>query len=146
MNEIEIAAGLSPTPGYRYATRVGDQLFVAGQVPHDGRGNIVGPGEPAEQARQCLDNLRLVLETHSFAVFDIRHLTVYVVGTIDDLSAAWDVVTGWFADDVPPASLLGVARLGYHHQLVEVDATVVSDRTETQAPSLRRSVLRSGSR
>ena len=134
MNEIEIAAGLSPTPGYRYATRVGDQLFVAGQVPHDTHGNIAGPGEPAQQARRCLDNLQLVLESHSFAVSDIRQLKVYVVGNTDDLSTVWDAVAGWFDNDVPPATLLGVARLGYHDQLVEVDATVVSDRTETEAP------------
>lgn len=132
MNEIEIAAGLGPTPGYRYATRVGDQLFVAGQVPHDSRGSIVGPGRPDRQARQCLDNLRLVLETHSFAVSDIRQVTVYVVGDASDLSSAWDAVAEWFAHDVPPATLLGVARLGYDSQLVEVDATVISDRTENR--------------
>lgn len=35
MNEHEIAAGLPPTPHYRYADHVGDRLFIAGQVPHD---------------------------------------------------------------------------------------------------------------
>jgi hypothetical protein len=29
-NAAETAAGLAPTPGYRYASVVGDQLFVAG--------------------------------------------------------------------------------------------------------------------
>jgi enamine deaminase RidA (YjgF/YER057c/UK114 family) len=131
MNEVEIAAGLSPTPGYRYATRVGDQLFVAGQVPHDRHGIIVGTGDPARQAEHCLNNLRLVLEANSFTVHDIRQLQVYVVGDTSNLSGAWDAIVGWFANDVPPATLLGVARLGYPHQLVEVDATVISDRTPT---------------
>ena len=134
MNEIEIAAGLSPTPGYRYATRVGDQLFVGGQVPHEANGTIVGPGDSAQQARQCLDNLRLILETHSFDVSDVRQLTVYVVGDATHLSTAWDGVTEWFSHDVPPATLLGVARLGYHDQLVEIHAIVVSGRTGAQSP------------
>lgn len=33
INEVELAAGLAPTPGYRYASVVADELFVAGQVP-----------------------------------------------------------------------------------------------------------------
>jgi len=32
MNELEIAAALCPTPGYRDAERADDQLLVAGQV------------------------------------------------------------------------------------------------------------------
>ncbi len=57
MNEVELQAGLPVTPQYRYAQRVGKQLFVAGQVP--------------------------------------------------------------------PATLLGIANLGYVGQLVEIDATVI---------------------
>jgi enamine deaminase RidA (YjgF/YER057c/UK114 family) len=125
MNEPEIAAGLSPTPGYRYADRVGDRLFVAGQVPHDGHRNLVGRHEPDRQALQCLDNLQTLIATHSFERSDIRQLQIYVVGTSDDLSAAWSAVASWFDHDVPPATLLGVARLGYLDQLVEIDATVM---------------------
>lgn len=126
MNELEIAAGLCPTPGYRYAERVNNQLLVAGQVPYDRHGNLVGEDEPAAQARQCLDNLRLLLEAHAFIVADIRQLKIYVVGDNTAISAAWDAVTAWFDDDVPPATLLGVARLGYHRQVVEIDATIIA--------------------
>ncbi|MFK7964898.1 MAG: RidA family protein [Burkholderiaceae bacterium] len=82
MNEAEVAAGLAPTPGYRYADRIGSQLFVAGQVPHDKDGQIVAIDDPHGQATQCLDNLLLLLSTHKFAVADIRRLTVYVVGGV----------------------------------------------------------------
>jgi enamine deaminase RidA (YjgF/YER057c/UK114 family) len=126
MNELEIAAGLCPTPGYRYTQRVDDQLLVAGQVPHDEHGDLVGANEPAAQARQCLDNLRLLLEVHAFEVTDIRQLKIYVVGDSTALSAAWDAVTAWFDHDVPPATLLGVSRLGYHDQVVEIDATIIA--------------------
>lgn len=127
MNELEIAAGLSQTPGYRYAERVGDQLLVAGQVPHDQHGNLVGANEPAAQARQCLDNLGLVIEAHAFKVTDIRQLKIYVVGDSNALSATWEAVAAWFNHDVPPATLLGVSRLGYHHQVVEIDATIIAE-------------------
>lgn len=128
MNELEIAAGLCPTPSYRYAELINDQLLVAGQVPHDKHGALVGANEPATQARQCLDNLRILVEAHAFKLTDIRQLKIYVVGDREALSATWDAITAWFNHDVPPATLLGVARLGHHHQVVEIDATIIHVR------------------
>lgn len=125
MNEIEIAAGLAPTPGYRYADQVGQQLYVAGQVPLDAHGDLVGPDDPAAQARQCLKNLTLLLGARGFATRDVRHLSIHVVGQHDALVAAWAAVRDWFSGDVPPATLLGSPQLGHLGQLVEVDATVV---------------------
>lgn len=135
MNEEELAAGLAPTSNYRYADLVGDQLFVAGQVPVDGEGSIVGVGDPALQAQICLGNLLTVLGVHGFAVDDIHRLTVYVVGEHQNLLDAWDAVSAWFDDNVPPATLLGVNLLGFGDQLVEIDATVVR-RTQGTESSL----------
>lgn len=125
MNERERAAGLAPTPSYRYADRVGDHLFLAGQVPLDGNGGMVGPGDVRAQAEQCLRNLLAVVEANGFTTRDIRRLTVHVVGPHEHLTWAWEVVTRWFTGDVPPATLLGAADLGYRGQLVEIDATVL---------------------
>lgn len=127
MNEAEVAAGLARTPKYLYTRRVGNQLFVAGQVPRNADGELVGPGDARAQAAQCLKNLELLLSVHGFALADVRRLVVYVAGEHAHLLAAWNVVTAWFSDQVPPATLLGVARLGYEGQLVEIDATVVRE-------------------
>ena len=125
MNEAEIASGLPSTPHYQYAQRVGSQLFLAGQVPQASDGSIVAPRDPYAQASQCLANLSKVMAVHGFAAQDIRRLVVYVVGEQADLSAAWGAVSEYFGGQVPPATLLGVARLGYTGQVVEIDATVV---------------------
>ena len=125
MNEAEVAAGLASTPMYRYAQQVGDQLFVAGQVPLNSCGELVAPDDPAAQATQCLRNLELLLSVHGFSITDIRQIVVYVVGDRIQLESAWAAVTAWFAEDVPPATLLGVACLGYEGQLVEIDARVI---------------------
>lgn len=124
-NDREEAAGLAPTANYRYAEVVGERLFVAGQVPHDAERRIVGPGDPSVQATQCLANLRTLLGVHGFSEGDVRQLVIYVVGAHEDLSRAWVAVEEWFGGDVPPATLLGVACLGYREQLVEIDATIV---------------------
>jgi len=125
VNEAELAAGLPTTAQYRYAQRVGPQLFVAGQVPHDATGRLVGAGDPYVQASRCLANLGTVVAVHGFSITDIRQLVVYVVGEQPHLSMAWKAVAEFFGGQVPPATLLGVARLGYSEQLVEVDATVL---------------------
>ena len=126
LNEGESAAGLAKTANYRYAERVGSQLFIAGQVPHDHSANMVGINDPLEQATQCLSNLRTLITHHGFGASDIRKLTVYVVGDLQNRLQAWEAVENWFDGDVPPSTLLGVFGLGYQHQLVEIDATIVS--------------------
>ena len=125
MNETELSAGLAATPQYRYADRLGDRLFVAGQVPLDSLGQLVGPEDPSTQALQCLRNLERLLAVHAFQVTDIRQLVVYVVGDQASLAAAWSAVAGWFGGQVPPATLLGVAGLGYVGQLVEIDTIII---------------------
>lgn len=124
MNEAEQDAGLAATPGYRYADVVGDELFVAGQVPNDASGALVGVGDPAAQATACLERLTTVVEVHGFERTDVRQLVIYVVGEHATLLAAWGAVTEWWGGEVPPATLLGVNLLGYEDQLVEIDATV----------------------
>jgi enamine deaminase RidA (YjgF/YER057c/UK114 family) len=125
INEAEQQAGSTPTPGYHYARRVGKQLFVSGQVPNDADGQIVGPDDPAAQARQCLKNLSTLLRVHGFGLADVQQLTIHVVGERARLTAAWEVITKAFPEGVPPATLLGVPVLGYADQLVEIDATII---------------------
>ena len=125
MNEIELKAGLAKTPGYRYASLSGDQIHVAGQVPQDSSGQIRDINDPYGQATRCLRNLEILLACYDFAMNDIRHLTVYVVGARENLTTAWKGVLSYFLDDVPPATLIGVSLLGYENQLVEIDATIV---------------------
>lgn len=125
VNERELAAGLAATPGYRYAGVVDGRLYLAGQVPQDESGEIVHQGDPARQAVRCLENLQAVLSANGFAIGDLRRLTIYVVGGGRELADAWRAVVDWFSGEVPPATLLGVALLGYRGQLVEVDADVV---------------------
>ena len=110
--------------GYRYADHVGEELFVAGQVPHDAEGELVGVGNAGVQARQCLRNLVTLVTHGGFAIGDIHHLTIYVIGEHQNLLDSWRAVTEFFDGNIPPATLLGVAGLGYENQLVEIDARV----------------------
>lgn len=126
MNEKEYEAGLPTTPGYRYAKLVGAQLYIAGQTPTDSEGKLVGT-DSYTQAQACLSNLATLLRCHSLSQNDIQQITIYVVGPQPILAEAWRAVREQFSDKVPPATLLGVAALGFANQIVEIDATIVRE-------------------
>ncbi len=128
MTERFDAPGLARPPGYSHvAASSGDRLVLtAGAVPLDAEGNLVGPGDPAVQARQVLDNLGRALKAAGAGWEDVLKTTVYVV-TEDrkDLADVWGVV-----QESPVAAaastLLGVSMLGYEGQLVEIEAVAAS--------------------
>lgn len=118
--------GLSEPPGYAHiAVGTGERvIFTAGQVPLDAEGDVVGQGDPVTQTEQVVRNLLATLEAAGATPDDLLKTTVYVVGSQEDLPAVWEVVR---ASPVgrAPSTLLGVARLGYTGQLVEIEAVCV---------------------
>lgn len=121
---------LFPPPTYSHASVVeaGTRLaFLAGAVPLDERGELVGPGDPVAQAGQVIANLREQLRAVGS---DLEHVLVTEVYVVSDqpsvLSSVWEVVEASGLSKGPHSStLLGVACLGYTGQLVEITATAV---------------------
>jgi enamine deaminase RidA (YjgF/YER057c/UK114 family) len=121
---------LHPPPTYAHAAVVeaGERLaFMAGSVPLDASGGLVGPGDPVAQTRQVLANLAEALEEAGTDLSQVVASTVYVVGTEPSrLSQVWEVVAASELSAGPHTStLLGVSCLGYTGQLVEITATAV---------------------
>ncbi|MFF7857155.1 Rid family hydrolase [Streptomyces sp. NPDC007904] len=121
---------LFPPPRYAHASVVeaGTRLvFLAGSVPLDAGGQLVGAGDPVRQAQRVIANLEEQLRAAGSDVAHVVVTDVYVVA--DDpavLSAVWDVVEASGLSSGPHSStLVGVACLGYPGQLVEITATAV---------------------
>lgn len=122
--------GLFPPPVYSHASVVGagtKLAFLAGSVPLDAQGNLVGAGDPVRQTAQVLANLGEQLRAVGSDFAHVVSTDVYVVsGETAVLSAVWDVVEASGLSTGPHSStLLGVACLGYPGQLVEITATAV---------------------
>jgi enamine deaminase RidA (YjgF/YER057c/UK114 family) len=103
-------------------------VFVAGQEPEDVRGNLVGRGDLATQARQVFANLGRALTAAGAVPKQVAKITIYVVNYDRDehvpiIEAARVTL---FGDHKPVDTLVGVATLspGY---LIEVDAIAVLD-------------------
>jgi enamine deaminase RidA (YjgF/YER057c/UK114 family) len=122
------AGGLAEPPGYTHLASVTSSrlIFLAGQVPLDEHGDLVGRGDAAEQGRQCLRNLAACLAEAGAGLEDVVRTTVYVVadhyGKLGDVWRAL-IESEFGAALRTPATLLGVSHLGYDGQLVEVECT-----------------------
>ncbi|MHC3468641.1 RidA family protein [Streptomyces sp. 7R007] len=129
MRRVTVPA-LFPPPTYSHASVVeaGTRLaFLAGAVPLDADGKLVGDGDAVRQAEQVIANLVEQLRAVGSDLAHVVATDVYVVSTeTATLSAVWEVVEASGLSAGPHSStLLGVACLGYAGQLVEITATAV---------------------
>jgi len=126
--ERGVVPGLAEPPGHSHYAAVTDArlVFLAGQVPLDERGELVGSGDPVAQARQCLSNLERALAAVGATLGDVLRTTIYVVAAEQrSMGEVWRAILESGAGDVvrTAATLLGVERLGYEGQLVEIEVT-----------------------
>jgi enamine deaminase RidA (YjgF/YER057c/UK114 family) len=123
--------GLHETPGYHHVTltRADRLAFLAGQCPLDADGNLVGPDDVLAQADQVAANALVALTEAGASPSTVVRSVIYVV--VDDRTPALGEVWRQFqASPIGEAfttasTLLGVARLGFTGQLVELDLTAV---------------------
>ncbi|MCW5253639.1 RidA family protein [Streptomyces sp. SHP 1-2] len=120
--------GLFPPPAYSHASVVeaGTRIaFLAGSVPLDADGKLVGKGDPVRQAQRVIENLTAQLHAVGSDLAHVLTTDVYVVSAEPAvLSAVWDVVEASGLSTGPHSStLIGVNCLGYTGQLVEITAT-----------------------
>ena len=119
---------LHETPGYHHVTVVeaGRLAFLAGQCPLDRSGAVVGIGDILAQVDQVAANASVALAAAGAGPEHVVRSVIYVVS--DDgavLSAVWRrLLESPIAAAFSTAStLLGVSRLGFAGQLVELDLT-----------------------
>ncbi|MDF0530467.1 RidA family protein [Tsukamurella sp. 8F] len=110
------------THAYSAVVAPGATLFTAGVAPLDEGGTTVAPGDVVGQVRQTLANLAVLLEEQGAGPGDVAKLTVYVAERLQvDLQVAADAVSEHF-DTAPPLAVVGVTRLRYDDQVIEIEA------------------------
>jgi len=109
---------------YSQAIRVGELVFVSGQLGlRAGESAICGEGIE-EQTRQVLTNVKAILEAAGSGIDKLVKTTVYLTDLAD--FAAMNSVYAEFVGDVPPArATVQVAALP-SGALVEIDAIAVA--------------------
>jgi 2-iminobutanoate/2-iminopropanoate deaminase len=87
-----------PRGHYSQAVRIGNFLYISGQLPVNPNGNVVN-GAMSEEATQALENIKAIVEAAEGTIADIVQCTIY----ISDI-ARWaevDGIYGAFFSQVP---------------------------------------------
>jgi enamine deaminase RidA (YjgF/YER057c/UK114 family) len=115
-----------PRIGISRAVRVGALVSVAGTAPIGPDGRTVGSGDPAAQARRCLEIITTALEA---AGASLRHVvrTRILLTRIDDWEQVAAVHGECFRDIRPANTIMQVARFVDPTWLVEIEADAVID-------------------
>jgi 2-iminobutanoate/2-iminopropanoate deaminase len=121
--EVITAIGAPAAVGaYSHAIRARGLLFCSGQIPLDPDSGALVGDSPAEQARQCLDNLSVVCAAAGAALTDAAKITIYLTD-IEAFNEVNEVYETYFDTDPPARAAIGVKALPKGAQ-VEIDAIV----------------------
>jgi 2-iminobutanoate/2-iminopropanoate deaminase len=101
---------------------VGTLVFTAGQLPLDPETGEIPAGIEA-QTRQCLENLKAILEAAGLGLDKVAKVTVFLAA-MDDFAAMNMVYAGYFPENPPARSTLGNLTMA-RGALVEMEATAV---------------------
>lgn len=111
---------------YSPALKIGNLVFVSGQLPVDSiTGEIVGD-DIEVQTRKSLENLKLVLQPYSIGFDNIVKVTIFLK-KMSEFSKVNKIYSEYFADKFPSRSCVEVSRLPKDAQ-IEIEAIAYCDK------------------
>ncbi len=117
INTEKAPAAIGP---YSQAVANGNMIFVSGQLPIDPSTGEFPSNDVAEQTKQSMKNLKVILEEGGFKLEDIVKTTIYL-HNIEDFAAMNEVYGQYFVDTYPARAAFAVKDLP-KGALVEIEA------------------------
>ena len=114
----------TPQANYSHVTRVGDTLYISGQLGLDPNGNLVGPGDAEAQAEQCYRNIKTIVEHFGGSMDDVVKITQYIT----DLAYRPLVARPrdrYVGTPGPSSTLVVIKGLAAPEYLVEIEAVAI---------------------
>jgi 2-iminobutanoate/2-iminopropanoate deaminase len=99
-----------PIGPYSPAMAVGDLVFLSGQTPLDAATGKLIDGDIARQARQCLENLKALLEAAGLGFGHVVKTTIFLTD-MADFAAVNEVYRAYVREPYPARSTVAVAAL-----------------------------------
>jgi len=107
--------------GYAQAVKVRNTIYLAGQVSHDDKGNIVGPGDMEAQMRQAYANIEKVLAQYGATIDNVVDEVLFVT----DMDAAYaarvkcrqEVFSG---NPEVASTIVQIQRLAFPELMIEI--------------------------
>ena len=107
--------------GYSQAVKVGDTIYLSGQVSHDDQGNVLGEGDMEVQMRAAYANVAKVLSQYGAAIENVVDEILFVT----DMDAAFtarvkmkqEVFSG---APVLASTIVQIQRLAFPELMIEI--------------------------
>jgi enamine deaminase RidA (YjgF/YER057c/UK114 family) len=117
---------LSAPHGYTHVVSVygGRTVYIAGQVPLDAHGALVGAGDFAAQTRQVFENLKAALDAGGAGFSNVVQMTTYVTD-MSQIDTYRKIRDEYMHGPLPTASLVEVKGLFRKDVMLEVSAIAV---------------------
>jgi enamine deaminase RidA (YjgF/YER057c/UK114 family) len=113
-------------PGsYSHAVKVGNTIYVAGQVGMDKDGKVLDGFEA--QALKAFENMKVVLETAGASFKNVVKLNGYFKTYLKDRPKYHEIRSRFFSPPLPIATNVQVDSLALPELLLEVEAVAVID-------------------
>ena len=126
MNRQHVSSGspYEPRLGISRAVRSGRFIAVAGTAPIGPDGTTVGKGDPAAQARRCIEIIRNALEQSGANLSDVIRTRILLT-RIEDWKSVGQVHGEFFGNIRPANTVMQVTRFIDPDWLVEIEADAV---------------------
>jgi 2-iminobutanoate/2-iminopropanoate deaminase len=107
--------------GYAQAVKVGDTIYVSGQVSHDETGKIVGLGDMETQMRQAYTNIKKILAQYGATIDNIVDEILFVTDMNTAFAAAVKCRKDIFSGTPNVAStIVQIQRLAFPELMIEI--------------------------
>ena len=110
-----------PVGPYSQGIKVGDFLFVSGQVSLDPKTNEITGETIEEQTKITLENLKAIVEEGGATMADVVKVTA-VLSDMSNFNAFNEIYKGFFPSPPPSRICYAANLLGKGRLLVEIDA------------------------
>jgi enamine deaminase RidA (YjgF/YER057c/UK114 family) len=128
MSKQHVSSGspYEPRLGISRAVRSGHIIAVAGTAPIGTGGKTIGKGDPAAQARRCIEIIRNALEQSGASLSDVIRTRILLT-RIEDWESVGQVHGEFFGEIRPANTVMQVTRFIDPDWLVEIEADAVID-------------------
>ena len=109
---------------YSQAVKVGDTVYLSGQIPLDPASGEMVSGEIRIQVKRVFDNLAAVAKAAGGSLRDVVKLNVFLTD-LKNFPQVNEVMAQYFKEPYPARAAIGVSALPRGAQ-VEMDAVMVS--------------------
>ncbi len=107
---------------------------ISAQLPVDAKTGKLVVGGIKEQAKQCLTNIKTIVENIDHEMHDVVRVNIYLKH-ITDIETVDEIYAGFFQSHLPTRTVFAVAALPMDETLIQMDAVVSNgEGTHPQEP------------